>query len=339
MVDINHRLTCHRHAHFLSQDNFSYPVPNLICININKFNMHVAFVTYAGLPDLNHDDKIIARYLSEKNIHVTPVLWDDATVDWRTFNVIVLRSMWDYFERPGEFNVWIEKMESLGCLVLNPLSVVRWNSNKRYFDSFLNRGFKLPSYGIYGSDCADSLTEILKSNSWTKAVVKPAISGGAYNTWVTTLETADSDESRFRKLLATGEIIVQKFVDDILTEGELSLIFFNKQFSHAIQKKPKAGDFRVQTQFGGSSVSIDPSKDVMEVATALIESIEEPLLYGRVDGVLTSDGNFLLMELELIEPVLSVFTDHNACEKFYRALMDLAIDTEKAKVSLGRTAL
>lgn len=293
--------------------------------------MNIAFVTYACLPELNEDDRIIASYLSERNIAVTPVSWDDAKVNWKDFDVVILRSMWDYFERPEEFNIWVEKMENLGCLVLNPLSVVRWNGNKRYFDTFSKRGFKLPSYHIYNQNHTGSLYSILETNGWSKAVVKPVISGGAYNTWVTDLSTAALHEERFHELLNTGELIVQNFIEDIITEGELSLIFFDKKFSHAIKKKPKAGDFRVQTQFGGSAVPVNPSEQVLAIATTLIESIEEPLLYGRVDGVVTTEGDFLLMELELIEPVLSVFSHEKACENFYNALMKLVPESKRIK--------
>lgn len=287
--------------------------------------MHVAFVTYALLPELNADDKIIAQYLTERNINVTAVSWDDPRIDWQKFDVLVLRSMWDYFERPDEFNTWLEKIEALGCPVLNPVSVVRWNSNKRYFDTFSKLGFKLPAYKIYERGSNESLTTILAENGWKKAVVKPVISGGAYNTWITEVSTAPSQEEKFQQLLNTSDLIVQTFIDDIATEGELSLIFFNKQFSHAIQKKPKAGDFRVQTQFGGTAVAFTPPANVMNVAKKLVESIEEPLLYGRVDGVLTANGEFLLMELELIEPLLSVFIHPDACENFYQALKALLV--------------
>lgn len=216
--------------------------------------MIVAFVTYPLLPGLHADDNIIAEYLTKRNIIVSAVSWDDPNVDWKKFDALVLRSMWDYFERPGEFNAWIEKIEAMGCVALNPVSVVRWNANKRYFDHFSKLGFKLPPYKICDQGSGGSLASILETSGWSKAVVKPVISGGSYNTWVVETSTAPLHEEQFQKLLSTSDLIVQKYVEEITSEGELSLIFFNKQFSHAIQKKPKTGDFRVQTQFGGTAV-------------------------------------------------------------------------------------
>ncbi len=110
--------------------------------------MQVAFITYGKEPDLTKDDKILAQYLSQKNIVVRPALWDDATINWQQFDAIIFRSMWDYFKRPDEFNQWLDKLEPLGCKVLNPLSVVKWNQNKNYFDSFSRKGVLLPPYVI-----------------------------------------------------------------------------------------------------------------------------------------------------------------------------------------------
>ena len=285
--------------------------------------MQIAFVTYGRVPGFTEDDKLLAQYLSQKNMVITPAPWDDAAIDWQQFDAIILRSMWDYFERPEEFNQWLDKLEPLGDKVLNPLSVVKWNQNKNYFDDFSKKGIGLPPYVICSQKNKDSLKKIMEANGWRKAVVKPAISGGAYNTWITTTDTAAADEMRFAALLHTGEVIVQAFVEEIVTKGELSLVFFNKKFSHAICKKARQGDFRVQTQFGGTAEAIQPDKAILIQATDLINSIAEPLLYARVDGVLIDNGRFLLMELELIEPSLSVSSHEKACENFYAALVEL----------------
>ncbi|MBK9732440.1 MAG: hypothetical protein IPO83_14390 [Chitinophagaceae bacterium] len=286
--------------------------------------MQVAFVTYSKFPDLTEDDQLLMHYLVQKNITVSPVQWDDKTINWQQFDTIILRSMWDYFERPHEFDQWLDKLEALDCNVLNPLSVVRWNQNKHYFNDFRRKGVLLPAYVICSRNDKQTLKKIMEESGWSKAVVKPVISGGAYNTWVTTIDTVASDEIRFAELLKTGDVIVQIFVEEIVTKGELSFIFFNKKFSHAICKKAKHGDFRVQTQFGGTAEVIQPDAAILMQASELLSSIAEPLLYARVDGVVTDDGKFLLMELELIEPTLSFFINENACENFYDALVELS---------------
>ena len=283
--------------------------------------MQVAFVTYHKFPALYEDDQLLQQYLIQKGIEVLPVSWDDETINWKQFDVIVLRSMWDYFERPAEFDQWLDKLESFGCNVLNPVSVAKWNQNKNYFDDFSRKGIPLPPYVICTHKNNHTLKNILQKNGWSKAVVKPTISGGAYNTWITNIDTVKEEEIRFTELLKSGDVIVQVFVEEIITKGELSLIFFNKKFSHAICKKAKQGDFRVQLQFGGTSTAIQPDADILAQARDLLNSIPETLLYARVDGVVTDEGKFLLMELELIEPVLSVSTNDKACENFYAAFI------------------
>jgi hypothetical protein len=282
--------------------------------------MKIAFVTYAKAPDLTPDDRILAQYLSQKNITIVPVLWDDEAIDWYAFDAIIIRATWDYFERPQEFNQWLDRLEPLAHKVWNPLSVVKWNQDKRYFDDFTKKGIGLPPYIICPRNGKANLKQIMEDNGWRKAVVKPAISGGAYHTWVVHTDTAVADQPRFAALQETGDVIVQVFVEEILTHGELSLVFFDKKFSHAICKKAKPGDFRVQTEFGGSITAIQPDEAALMQATALVNSMTEPLLYARVDGVAVEDGRFLLMELELIEPNLFVFSHEQACENFYAAL-------------------
>ena len=285
--------------------------------------MQVAFVTYHKFPDLYEDDQLIQQYLVQKGIDVIPVCWDDATVNWQQFDYIILRSMWDYFERPIEFDNWLDKLTALNCKVLNPVPVVKWNQNKNYFDDFSKKGILLPAYIICKQKENHSLKQILQNNNWSKAVVKPAISGGAYNTWTINIGTVENDETRFTELVQQGDVIVQKFVEEIVTKGEFSLIYFNKKFSHAICKNAKQGDFRVQLQFGGTNTVIQPDAAILKQAADLLNSIPEALLYARVDGVVLNDGKFLLMELELIEPVLFVTTNETACENFYNAFIEI----------------
>ncbi|HEY2582103.1 MAG TPA: hypothetical protein VGI43_09855, partial [Mucilaginibacter sp.] len=127
--------------------------------------------------------------------------------------------------------------------------------------------------------------------------------------------------ARLNDLLKTGGYLVQKFIEEI-TEGELSLIFFNKVFSHAVVKKPRTGDFRVQKDHGGTVEGFYPGEKTIAEAAAFLLDIKEPLLYARVDGVIIN-ADFYLMELELIEPALFFTKNENAPKNFYRAFTDL----------------
>lgn len=285
--------------------------------------MVLAFVTCEKLPHLTDDDRNLALFLEEKGWSVEPVIWDDPAIHWQGFDLIVLRSMWDYFEKPVAFDTWLDSLEKMNCKVLNPVSVVRWNQNKRYFDDYVSSGANLPAYVIVPEKSNISLTQILNTQGWKKAVVKPLISGGAYHTWIITADTVESDESRFDALCNTRDMIVQIFVDEIITRGEVSLIFLNKKFSHAILKKVAPGDFRVQPQYGGTTEAYHPSSELLHQAQSWLDAITEPLLYARVDGVLSDNGTFLLMELELIEPNLSFFMNDQSMMRFYEGAVEI----------------
>src|SRR5262245_16012854 len=94
--------------------------------------MRIAFVTCTQYPNLTADDRLAAEELTRRNVIVAPVIWSDAKVDWSAYDVIILRSMWDYHLHPGEFSTWLDRLEEAGPPVWNPVSVARWNSDKRY---------------------------------------------------------------------------------------------------------------------------------------------------------------------------------------------------------------
>ena len=125
--------------------------------------------------------------------------------------------------------------------------------------------------------------------------------------------------SRLQKIFSGRRFMVQPFIENIQTEGEFSLFFFNGEYSHAIQKIPKAGDFRVQEEHGGDIVTVTPSADLLKTAHTVFSHIEPLPVYGRGDWVRGPDGRFLLMELELIEPSLYLRTDSGSAARFAAA--------------------
>lgn len=284
--------------------------------------MHICFVTYSKQENLTADDSAAAACLQAAGIFVTAVCWDDENVSWSSFDAVIIRSTWNYYLKIKEFNEWLDKLAQLGCLVLNPVSVIRLNQNKKYLVNFSESGKNIPAFKYFPQNSFVDISKILLENQWNKAVIKPAVSGGAYNTWIASKSTAAIDSARLNELLKTGDHIVQEFIEEILTEGELSLIFFNKVFSHAIIKKPKTGDFRVQTDYGGTATDFYPGEEIIVDAAAFLSHIQEPLLYARVDGVLVNNV-FYLMELELIEPALFFTKNNYAPQNFYRALITM----------------
>lgn len=269
----------------------------------------IAFVTCPETPELWTDDQLVLPHL-EGRVEWRAHSWDAPGVDWPAFEMVVLRSCWDYHKRLPEFLAWLRARAADGTRLQNPAATVEWNLDKTYLQTLENQGVELPeTVWLRPGDDAD-LAKIMSEKGWPKAVVKPAISLGAHNTWVISPATAAADSARAAELLADGEkLMVQRFLPEIVAEGggEWSLVFFQNRFSHALVKRPKAGDFRVQHVHGGSMHPAQAPDWMVEIGEKILSRLPETPLYARVDGVLSSDGasqRFLLMELELIEPVL-----------------------------------
>ena len=295
----------------------------------------IAFATYASDPEIQLDDVPLAEALLRRGAIAVSQVWDDPEADWTAFDAIVLRSTWDYFVKAERFRDWLDAREQEGTRVLNPLSAVRWNMDKRYLRDLEGRGVPIvPTHWVNQGERAD-LPAILWDNGWDEVVVKPAISGAAHETWRTTRELAADGNARIRALAASGAVLVQPFLPEIERDGEWSLLFFGGRYSHTARKRPRAGDFRVQSQFGGLYSAEQPPKLALAaaqrvIATALeltgLDPLELP--YARVDGCIV-DGRFLLMELEIIEPSLFFAQSPVAAARCAASILD-ALELENA---------
>jgi glutathione synthase/RimK-type ligase-like ATP-grasp enzyme len=244
--------------------------------------MKVALATSENFPNLSPDDADLAGELRALGVDAAPVIWSNAAVDWSSYDAVIIRSCWDYHLRPDEFARWID---SLAAPVFNPREVIRWNMHKSYLLNLASQGIRIPR------------TEIRRD-----VIVKPAVSASAHNTH-----------------LLRGEVIVQEFVEEIVRDGEWSIVFFDRVFSHSAKKVPKAGDFRVQEEHGGTSLPVPAPQHVIDAAAAIIAKVEGDLLYARVDVVDRPQG-VTLMELELIEPWLFLTLIPGMTRRFAEAI-------------------
>lgn len=282
----------------------------------------IAFVTYAKKPDLTPDDRLAVDALQRVGAQTDALCWDDPRADWKRYAAVVVRSCWDYHLRPAEFAAWLEAREQDGTPLWNPAAVLRWNMDKAYLAGLAGRGALLPPTIWLERGSRAELGAILEENGWTEAVVKPSISASAYQTRIARLPAAQADQRALDEILKSSGALVQEFLPQVSQHGEWSLIFFGKQFSHAALKRAGEGEFRVQSEYGGSEHAGTPSPALIEQARAVLDSVPGELLYARVDGV-EVDGRLVLMELELIEPVLFFGKDNQAPQRFAKTLLEL----------------
>ena len=264
----------------------------------------IALVTYGELPQLAEDDRPLIPALARHGYEAVPAVWNDPAVDWSGFTAAVIRSTWDYYHDLPGFLRWVDHLDQTGVRLFNPPAVLRWNVDKRYLDRLEASGIPIVPTRWVADDV--SLVEILDERGWEHAVVKPAVSASGFETWKVARGDAPGHEARFRRMVSRGTVMVQPFIDAVARDGEWSLLYIGGEFSHSVVKRARAGEFRVQDRHGGTAHAARPSAVVLSQAEAVLRAaLPDPsvALYARVDGCV-SDGRFLLMEIELLEPTL-----------------------------------
>jgi hypothetical protein len=282
----------------------------------------IALVTYRDLPQLTSEDQLLCSFLQTLGVKTQAIIWDAPDVAWDTYQAVVVRSCWDYHLHPSSFISWLRHLERLQIPLWNPAPILHWNLHKTYLRDLQTQGVAIPPTCWLKRGSQAELATIFADYGWKEAVIKPAISATAYHTWRTTREQARQDQERFAARLQGSDMLVQQFMDPVVTHGEWSFIFFQKQYSHAVLKKAQPGDFRVQDDFGGTVEVVSPSMALIEQAQQIINCIKDPLLFARVDGI-ELDGRLVLMELELIEPFLFLQSNPHAAERFARAILTM----------------
>jgi hypothetical protein len=262
---------------------------------------------------------LLARALGD----ATPVVWDDPAVDWDAFDLVVIRSTWDY---TGRRNAYVEWVESLGDLVLNPPDVIRWNTDKRYLADLAAAGLPVVPTGFVAPG---EQPEEIPSHS----VVKPAVSAGSQDT--ARHEDRAAAEAHLRRLTEAGRVaMVQPYLEEIDEAGETALLYCEGRYSHAIRKGPLllGGAATVEGLFAPENITPrEPRAIEREVGDAVMAEAQRrfggPLLYGRVDLI---GEQPVVLELELTEPSLFFAHDEGAPARFAEAIRRRVAAAESA---------
>jgi glutathione synthase/RimK-type ligase-like ATP-grasp enzyme len=251
------------------------------------------------------EDRILAKALEGHGLRTIRKNWADPDFDWSSTRMALFRTTWDYFHRFPEFSQWLGRTSSQ-TMLLNPPPLVRWNMDKNYLPELAAKGICIPPTRIRKKGSAGSLTEWHHEAGWAnvETVLKPTISGGARHTYRLNAENIERHESIFRELIVQEDMMLQEFQYCVPEKGEISLMVMGGQFTHAVQKTAKAGDFRVQDDFGGTVHHYHPTEAEISLAERAVAACNPAPLYARVDIVESNQGQLAIMELELIEPEL-----------------------------------
>lgn len=268
----------------------------------------VALVTCSAHPTGGSSDRDLVAALGEGGIEARWAVWDDEAVDWAAFGLAVVRSTWDYTGRLEEFLGWVDRAGTATEL-WNPPALLRWNSHKGYLLELAQRGLPVvPMVLVRAWEACPDLGRLVEANGWDAFVLKPAVDVGGFGAsrWSTADTAAAATE--LARLHAAGDVLVQRFVPEVVEAGETSVVFLGGRFSHAVRKVPAPGEFRVQAHHGGAEAPVPALPDEIRLGRQVLGALELPTLYARVDCVAVQ-GAPVLMELEVLEPDL--FCDHD----------------------------
>ena len=257
-----------------------------------------------------------AARLAQAGLEVQGRSWTDGE-DFSEFDLVLPLLAWGYHRAVDRWREATLQWEQRELNVANPPSVLRWNADKTYLGRFAARGAPAVPTRFVDRLTEEELREAAGEFGTERLIAKPQISASAWQTIVWSAGTPLDDGP-------TGAAMIQPFLPSILDEGEISLIFIGDAFTHAIRKRPRAGDFRVQPEWGGLITPHEPAPDELAAAEDILAAIDEPLLYARIDLVRGLGGTPELMELELVEPDLYLQHDPAGGRAFVQAIRSVA---------------
>ncbi|MCL2423559.1 MAG: hypothetical protein FWD11_06650 [Micrococcales bacterium] len=297
----------------------------------------LALATCACLPHLNPEDQQLRDALADLGVGADIVVWDDPTIDWATYTVVLIRSTWDYTSRPKQFREWTRRVERTSTL-WNPADVVEWNIHKTYLRDLEQRGLPIvPTIWLDPERKLDARGIHTRFPAFGDFVIKPTISAGSRDTGRYDASQTPSRTQAIthaKNLLAAGRhVMVQRYLPQVDVLGEMALVYVDGQLSHAAHKPAqlhgpyKAGALDDAPLRHDATDAREPSPAERDLADRVVAElpkvfpqVDGPLLYTRVDLVPDDDGNPLVLEVELIEPALFFSHSPGSVERFAQAV-------------------
>lgn len=265
--------------------------------------MHLALVTAADVDPAATDDRYLQAALAERGHAAEWIAWDDSRARWAEYDCVLLRSCWGYHREPEKFRAWVERCARRGVMLVNPPSMLLHNMHKHYLLELAAAGNRIPPLKFLRRGTESDLAATLALLGGDDAVIKPAVSGTAWHTWRVRDRGIPASQTEMQRLLLERDMLVQRYEPGVTEQGEWSLVYLGGFYSHAVLKQPKPGDFRSQGSFGGSVHDVEAPPALRDAAGRALALLGNGAAYARVDMIDSPQGA-LLMEVELIEPVL-----------------------------------
>ncbi len=265
------------------------------------------------------DDILLRNALEAKGLRVTRTYWDNPDFNWTQTRCAIFRTTWDYFNRFSEFILWLNQ-SGKETRMINPPELIHWNIDKHYLRDLAEKGVRIPPTSFIEAGDTRSLKEVAADCGWPELILKPAVSGAARHTYRLTENDLSNHVDIYRSLIQKEAMLLQEFQHKIVTIGEVSLMVIGGQYTHAVLKTAKVGDFRVQDDFGGKVQAYQPTEEEVQFAQEVVSLCSPHPVYARVDIIRDNQGQICLSELELIEPELWIRMNPQAASRLADAI-------------------
>ena len=283
---------------------------------MNQQQRPIALVSARAAHGLDEDMAPLQAALAALQLPAEVVDWDDASVDWSRYALVLLRSTWDYTTRLPEFHAWLERVAAQTAL-LNPPAVVRWNVDKHYLGELARAGVAtVPSEFVEpGQSASAGFQAFAQRHPQAELVVKPSVGAGSRDAQRYGREEQPAIVAHIERLLAASRsVLLQPYLDRVDEQGETALMYFDGQFSHAIRKGPllQRGNAPTRALFAAEHITPrDPGADELALGARVLAALPFAApLYARIDLIRAAAGSPCVLELEMAEP--SLFFNHSA---------------------------
>lgn len=278
---------------------------------------HIVLATALESADLMPSDRLYAEALERRGCSVAAAPWDGPRSAFAGADAIVIRATWGYYRTLEAFREWTAATASATRL-FNSIDLIRWNLRKDYVGKLEAAGVRVPRSHVVACDAA-IVGKVFAEEGWDCAVVKPATGASGHSVELLQRATLAGQIADLSPEARASGIVVQEFLPEI-AEGELSLIYFDGAFSHAIRKRPPPGEFRSNSRYKPIRTAETPAAAVIEQGAACLAVLPERPLYARVDGIVR-DGTLIVIEVEVLEPALFMEFDPPSAERFAAATL------------------
>jgi len=276
----------------------------------------IVLATCRAWPELDASDRSLAAALHERGFDVEAAPWNGPFSPFARAAGVVIRATWDYHRAPADYSAWLDRLDA--GRTFNVPDLVRWNLDKTYLNALAARGVAVPVSAVVEANAA-AVAAALDRLALSEAVIKPVVGASGFGVERVSRGQETEAVARVQATTSGPRLLVQEFLPEVAA-GEVAGVFLGGTFSHGLRRVPAAGEFRVNSQYGGRTEAVDLGPAVVSAMATIVSHLPRESVYARIDGVVRA-GRFVLMEVEVNEPGLGLHLSAGAGDRLAAAVV------------------